>query len=222
MNKYYEAYDKRYKQVHENNLSWSSNNPTKKVIDTLNKYLSERDIKILEIGCGEGRDARYLLGLGYNVLATDISPEAISYCIEKDSNHASSYKVLNACNDDSSIDTFDFIYSIACLHMLVDDTDRKRYLTFIKNHLKKNGVGLILTLGDGKKEMSSDITEAFNDSERVHGETGKKLNIATTSCRVVSFKYLFQELESCGFEVVESGITSAEPDFREIMYVIVR
>lgn len=83
MNKYYEAYDKRYKQVHENNLSWSSNNLTKKVIDTLNKYLSERDIKILEIGCGEGRDARYLLGLGYNVLATDISPEAISYCIEK-------------------------------------------------------------------------------------------------------------------------------------------
>ena len=70
--------------------------------------------------------------------------------------------------------------------------------------------------------MSSDITEAFNDSERVHAETGKKLNIATTSCRVVSFKYLFQELESCCFEVVESGINSFEPDFREIMYVIVR
>ena len=36
----------------------------------LNKYLSERDIKILEIGCGEGRDARYLLGLGYNVFGS--------------------------------------------------------------------------------------------------------------------------------------------------------
>jgi 2-polyprenyl-3-methyl-5-hydroxy-6-metoxy-1,4-benzoquinol methylase len=35
---------------------------------------------ILEIGCGEGRDALYHLKKGYGVTASDISAEAINYC----------------------------------------------------------------------------------------------------------------------------------------------
>ena len=42
-------------------------------------YIDMED-SILELGCGEGRDAIHLLCQGYRVLATDISPEAIAYC----------------------------------------------------------------------------------------------------------------------------------------------
>ena len=100
MNKYYEAYDKRYKQVHDKGLSWSCNNNTQIVDDIINKY-NLKNGKILEIGCGEGRDARYLLNKNYNILATDISQEAINYCTKNDITHKNNYKVLDVLSDNS-------------------------------------------------------------------------------------------------------------------------
>ena len=78
--KYYEPYDDRYKQVQKESITWFSDNNPKIVIDTINYYFNNQKIKILEIGCGEGRDAHYLLKEGYDVLATDISSTAIEYC----------------------------------------------------------------------------------------------------------------------------------------------
>lgn len=65
---YYKAYDKRYKQVYENGMLWTSNENTKDVMDVIEKYHISNKSKILDLGCGEGRDAIYLLNNGYNVL----------------------------------------------------------------------------------------------------------------------------------------------------------
>jgi SAM-dependent methyltransferase len=35
---------------------------------------------LLELGCGGGRDSRYLTGLGLNVIAADYSPQAVELC----------------------------------------------------------------------------------------------------------------------------------------------
>ena len=110
MEKYYKAYDKRYKQVHDKNLSWASNNNTKIVYECINKYTINKDNLILEIGCGEGRDARYLLNKGYNVLATDVSKEAINYCKENDKKNLNNYKVLDVLDYKDFKKSFDFIY----------------------------------------------------------------------------------------------------------------
>ena len=85
MKHYYDAYDLRYQIIHDIGCSWSSNIPTPVVLEMLNKYSIPKYSSILEISCGEGRDAFLLLGEGYNVLATDISSEAIDYC--KNLNH---------------------------------------------------------------------------------------------------------------------------------------
>ena len=77
--------------------------------------------KMLEIGCGEGRDSKYLLNKNYNLLATDVSKETISYCKNIDSIHKECYKGLDALSNNSSNEKFGFIYSVACLHMLVLD-----------------------------------------------------------------------------------------------------
>ena len=37
MSKYYEAYDKRYKQVHDKGLSWSTDSNTEIVEEIINK-----------------------------------------------------------------------------------------------------------------------------------------------------------------------------------------
>ena len=220
MNKYYEAYDKRYKQVHDKGLSWSNNINTKIVKDLINKYHLEEE-KMLEIGCGEGRDARYLLNKNYNVIATDISQEAINYCINNDITHKNNYKVLDVLSDNSQ-DKYGFIYSVACLHMLVLDEDRNKYYRYIYNHLEDNGYALILTMGDGIKESASDISKAFDNTKRTHQESKQEIEVATTSCRIVNFDSLLNEIKNNKFESIEYGITEIENHFAKIMYILIK
>lgn len=219
MSKYYEAYDARYKQVHDKGLAWSTNTNTEIVEKIINKYHLEKR-KVLEIGCGEGRDARYLLNNNYSVLATDISQEAINYCIMNDIAHKSNYKVLDVLSDNSK-DKYGFIYSVACLHMLVLDEDRNKYYRYIYNHLEDNGYALILTMGDGIKESISDINKAFDNIKRIHQESNQELNIVATSCRIVNFDTLFKEVDN-EFEVVEYGITEIKNHFDKIMYILIK
>lgn len=77
--KYYHAYDDRYRQVHEQNLQWSHENPSQIVAEAIATFAISRQHRLLEIGCGEGRDAFPLLEQGYDLLATDVSPEAIAF-----------------------------------------------------------------------------------------------------------------------------------------------
>lgn len=219
--KYYKAYDKRYKQLHEIDLSWENDVQTEIVEQIIKKYKISKNDSILEIGCGEGRDSKILLNKGYNLLATDVSQEAINYCKQIDENHSNNYEILDVLDCDNFKDKFNFIYSIACLHMLVLDDDRKKYFDFIHNHLKNNGYALVLTMGDGLKESSSDINKAWEDTERVYQKTNEIINVATTSCRIVNFETLEKEIKDSNLFIIEKGITQIIPNFPEIMYALV-
>ncbi|MDF2504074.1 class I SAM-dependent methyltransferase [Clostridium sp.] len=218
---YYEAYDDRYKQVHKESLAWFSDNNSKIVIDTINHYFNNRKIKILEIGCGEGRDANFLLKEGFNVVATDISSTAINYCKKNYQEKAECFQVLNCLTDRLQM-KFDFIYAVAVIHMLVKDDDRQSFYEFIYNHLCESGIALICSIGNGTEERKTDISQSFELQKRTHESTGKELLIAETSCRVVSFDTLLNEIKDNNFTLLNSGITSIEPDFPTIMYTIIK
>ena len=61
MEKYYQAYDKRYRQIHNLKLQWSSDVVTPILQELIVQFGIRKTDKILEIGCGEGRDALWLL-----------------------------------------------------------------------------------------------------------------------------------------------------------------
>lgn len=218
---YYEAYDDRYKQIHEQDLQWSSEMPSKIVFETIKSFSLPTNSKILEIGCGEGRDAYPLLRQGFDVLATDISTEAVIFCKKKFSDFVQHFQVLD-CVTEKLCKTFDFIYAVAVIHMLVADNDRNAFYHFICEHLSPNGIALICTMGDGSFELKTDISTAFDVVERVHGETGKVVQIASTSCRMVSFATFEEEIVRNGLEIIKQGITAVEPDFPQMMFAIVK
>lgn len=217
--KYYQAYDERYKTVHEKGLSWSSDSCTPIVMETIHKYNITPNDQLLEIGCGEGRDSKTVLENGYNLMATDISNEVIEYCKRVMTNYKNCFTVLD-CLSDKLDKRFDFIYAIAVIHMLVLDEDRDGFYQFIYHHLNDTGIALICTMGDGNIEIQSDINKAFELQEREH-ETGKMM-VAGTSCRMVSFTTFEEELERNQFEIIEKGITSSLPDFNSLMYAVIR
>ena len=219
--KYYEAYDDRYRQVHSRNLQWFYDDPTPIVGKTIEEFGIARNSRLLEIGCGEGRDACPLLQKGYNLLATDISPAAIDYAKKKYPEFAENFGVLD-CIGGQTPETFDFIYAVAVLHMLVEDADRDAFYAFIRTHLTPNGVALICTMGDGKIQRKTDTATAFDLQERTHEQTGQTVQIANTSCRMVDFETFRAELKRNGLCVLKEGITASPPDFPMLMYAVVK
>lgn len=219
MRKYYEAYDERYKAVHQKNLRWMGSENSKIVTEIVQKYGISKKNTLLEIGCGEGRDAAHLLKNGYNLLATDVSPEAVNFCKSQYKEYADNFQLLDAVS--GTLDKkFDYIYSVAVIHMLVPDEDRKAFYSFIKEHLAENGIALICTMGDGEMERSTDISIAFDLGERVC--EGKTVLVAETSCRIVTNQIFEKELKDADLEIIEQGFTSIENHFPFMMYAVVK
>lgn len=81
-------YDENAEKFYENTVALSMGEPLEKFLKYLEekfpvdmKKNSERDfengrekLKILDLGCGSGRDARYFLEQGYEITALDLSP----------------------------------------------------------------------------------------------------------------------------------------------------
>lgn len=218
---YYHAYELRYQQVHRQGLQWTSDTPTPIVRQTIEQYQISQQAQILEIGCGEGRDAAPLLREGRNLLATDVSPESIRYCREKLPAYSERFAVVDCLHDRLDC-KFDFIYAVAVLHMLVLDEDRAGFYRFIREHLKPEGLALICTMGDGQVQMQSDITTAFSLQPRCYQQTGQELMLAGTSCRMVNFLTFSREWKQGGLVQVESGLSAAPPEFSSLMYAVVK
>ena len=217
--KYYTAYEERYKTAHAQGVSWASSVSTPIVMEVIDKYGISHSQRLLEIGCGEGRDSRTVLEHGFQLTATDISSEAIAYCKEKMPEFENQFSVLD-CLSDELDEKFDFLFAIAVVHMLVPDEDRDGFYGFLRSHLTAGGIALICTMGDGEVERQSDIRSAFALQERDH-ESGKMM-VAGTSCRMVSWNTFEKELSRNGFTILEKGMTSSLPDFNSLMYAVVR
>lgn len=218
---YYKAYEKRYQQVYNNNYLWSSRKPTDEVITTIENENIKKDAKILEIGCGEGRDAIFLLEKNYNVLAIDYSNTVIEKCKElsnyKYPNNFRKFDIIN----DLLEEEFDFIYSIAVIHMFVSKKHREKFYDFIYNHLNQNGLSLIVAMGNGIKEYTSDITKSFNNTKRTVINNGKSINVASTSCKIVSWSNFEKELSDSNLIIKKKWISNKIPEFDSSMCVLV-
>ena len=212
---YYKAYEKRYSQVHQTGQLWEIHKSSREVIDTINEYNITKDDKILDLGCGEGRDAIYLLDNGYNVLAVDYSTSAIQKCNELTENkYKNSFKQFDLITDNID-EKFDFIYSIAVIHMFVNEKHRQKFYQFIYNHLKENGKALVIAMGDGKKEYSSDVNNAFLNSERININNNKKVLVANTSCKIKNMAGMIKEIKKGNLRIIKNEIVNDLPGFAE-------
>ena len=225
MKKYYKAYDDRYKTYHaQEGVAWAGNRPSFILKDILDKHIKNKELaEILEIGCGEGQNAIYLMNNGFNIKATDVSNEAIIWCkneAEKNNLNTKNFFVLDAL-DNSLTNKYDAIYSISTLHMLVLDEDRIKFLDFIYNHLKDDGVGIITIMGDGTTERNNtDISKSFEKVDR--NINGKTVQVASTSCRIVNWKTFFKELETSKLEVINHYTSTEISGFNSSMVVEVK
>lgn len=218
---YYKAYEERYRQVYEKDYLWSTKEPTPEIFETIKKEHISKSDQILEIGCGEGRDAIFLLNKKYDVLALDYSKTVIEKCKnifgEKFSHHFKQFDIITDTLDKK----YDFIYSVAVIHMFIDSKHRNKFYKFVYEHLKENGIAFIVSMGDGKKNYSSDPNVAYNDVERTVMNNGERINVVATSCRMVDWDTFEKELNTNKLIIKKKWVSNDIPEFNTAMCVIV-
>ena len=98
------------------------------------KILKDYEIKsVLDVGCGNGRMLQRLSTLGYEARGIDLS----SKMVEK----AKSKGVDASCQNISDVkEKYDAIVAVADVLNYMDEKSLKRFLSYIKNALKKDGV----------------------------------------------------------------------------------
>lgn len=145
---YYLGYEKRYAKVYEEGgTSWEAPTPNKSLMRLLtNKPNLLTNKKIIDLGCGEGRDTIFLTRQGFDVTGVDISLTALKKARKlalqahlQPQFLAMNVLYLNGLSDE----TFDIAFNMGCLHMITNPEERRSHIQNVNRILKKDGLFII-------------------------------------------------------------------------------
>lgn len=107
--------------------------------------------RVLELGCGNGRNALFLAGLGCNVDAIDFSKEAITWASEraKKADLTVNFECRSIFDTEFDEGSYDLVYDSGCFHHLPPHR-RKDYVDLVGKALKPGGsYGLVCFRPEG-------------------------------------------------------------------------
>ncbi len=130
-------YDKLYGETRD-----ALGPPTKAFVDFFDR-LEMKQARVLDVGCGQGRDALFIARAGHRVVGVDLSPNGI-----RDLTQAAQREGLDIqgqvadLNDYAPDGSFDVVLIDRTLHML-DESERLALLARLLDHVVPNGHVLI-------------------------------------------------------------------------------
>jgi SAM-dependent methyltransferase len=103
----------------------------------------KEDARVLDIGCGTGRDAFYLASTGRKVVAIDPSSEMLDYSLKNNNHENIQYLESKLPKLEGVKGKFDFVM-LSAVWMHLDKDTQKKSLKKIKKHLNKDAKIMIL------------------------------------------------------------------------------
>lgn len=131
-----------YEKFYRNNRH-GLGKPSKEIIDFFDQF-EPTESKVLDVGCGQGRDTLFIARLGHSVTAIDLSPSGIRD-LQKDAEAEDlpiTARVIDI-REYKSRYKFDVILIDRTLHMLSSD-DRISVLKYLLTLSKRDGYLLIV------------------------------------------------------------------------------
>ena len=146
--------------------------PTAIFVDFFDRF-DRRNARVLDVGCGQGRDALFIARSGHHVVGVDLSPNGI-----RDLNAAAARESLAIEGVVADVATyapdgeFDVILVDRTLHMLASST-RLKVMNTLLDHVKNGGWLLIADEVSNIKALEAVVSEHDADwntklSERGH------------------------------------------------------
>lgn len=122
--------------------------PTPLCLKLLSLLPPERHLKVLVIGCGEGKDAVFLARCGYDVSAFDISEKGIektNHLAENARVHVNTFKA--DIRDYRLNQSYDILYSVGVLHYIKPEL-RGEIISNYRDHTDDKGINAFDILVD--------------------------------------------------------------------------
>lgn len=218
---YYTAYEKRYKSAYEQGADYWGYRPARETQESeVRTFILKYDLigkAIAEFGCGEGGAGIEISRLGCKYHGFDIAPSAIEKARTDLNQYPDAFVSLwDIVNTSFKAECFDAGVDISCLHMLVVDNDRKKYLSNIFTSLKHGSY--MLFCGEAFRENSYrgivesyekwlDISELDVDTPQsrnvLKGNKEIQVMIPLIAARPRTEEDYIAEIENAGFKVVE-------------------
>ncbi|KQL36124.1 bifunctional 2-polyprenyl-6-hydroxyphenol methylase/3-demethylubiquinol 3-O-methyltransferase UbiG [Psychrobacillus sp. FJAT-21963] len=116
--------------------------------------------KVLELGCGPGRNAIYFAEKGCTVDAVDLSQESLKWAEERANEKSVSVNFINEniFELDIAEGTYDIVYDSGCLHHIAPHR-RMSYIDLVKKALKPNGFFAITCFVQGGEFGGAGISD---------------------------------------------------------------
>jgi ubiquinone/menaquinone biosynthesis C-methylase UbiE len=123
------------------NIAWKGDEPTEVVTKNFEEGVIKPGDKLLDVGCGFGRNSNWLAGKGVNVTAVNISDEEIKDAREKAEKLGVNvnYLYANAIELPFPDNSFDVVLDLGCSHMISDKEDQKKAESEMARVLKSDG-----------------------------------------------------------------------------------
>ena len=171
----------------------------------IKEYLTNPEMKILDVGCGTGRHAINLATKGYqNITAIDLSPSMIGAAKEaaKGKNVQVDFRVCDA-RELPFESEFDAAICLCegAFGLLENDTENYKVLKAVHRSLKKGGVFILTTLNLFRDAKFDPMTCRVAMEVEITQKDGQKKTIQCSD-RSYSFPELKWVLEQHGFGVI--------------------
>ncbi|MFI0929112.1 class I SAM-dependent methyltransferase [Streptomyces sp. NPDC021012] len=145
--------------------------PDENLVSYVERGLLPAGGKVLDLGCGPGRNALYLASAGYEVTGIDLSPTAVAWAEERAA-AAGAGNVRFVCGDafTAALDgPYDLVYDSGCFHHLPPHR-RISYLALLDRVLAPGGHLALTAFAAGEGGMGSELPDAdFYREGRLHG-----------------------------------------------------
>lgn len=157
--------------------------------------------KVLELGCGPGRNSIYLAEHGFEVDAVDLSKTSLDWAKERadERNLTINFIHQNIFDFTSEQGKYEFIYDSGCFHHIAPHR-RMSYIDIIENSLKDEGYFGITCFLQGGKLGGSDISdwEVYRTGSLMGGlgYTEEKLKNVFRSLEPIEIRMMIDKADS--------------------------
>ncbi|GGN79049.1 hypothetical protein GCM10010112_53250 [Actinoplanes lobatus] len=223
---YYFGYEERYRTVYENGAQlWESERPNASLLQIMQERPDVFSGRIIDLGCGEGRDSLYLLSQGHDVVSVDVSHSALGRARERAA--AANLNASGFMERDIiylrgfAENSFDLAMNMGCLHMLVNEGQRASHISRVYDIVRPGGYFIVDHCASewGKgffsipeyEKVAADLVPGKVIPRKIRVTGGEK-NIAL---EVLPFSErsgdaLVEEISRYGFSLVNSTYTNTE------------